>query len=109
MYANHLGLTLSPYCRVDFEWCNKDSPETLGKTVWALFPSNTEYFGAGPQRAMVNYRVDDLDGLLQQLEAGGMGIDLRRQKDENWRFAWIIDPEGNRVELWEPSQPKATS
>ena len=80
-----------------------------GKTVWAVFPANTEYFGTGPQPAMVNYRVDDLDGLLQKLEAAGVEVDLRQLSDESGRFTWIIDPEGNRVELWEPAPPKAKS
>ncbi len=108
-YANHLGMTLTPYGGVDFEWREKDSPEKPGNTVWALFPEGTEYFGPGEQQAMVNYRVDDLDGLLQQLEAAGVEIDLRRQSDENGRFAWIVDPEGNRVELWEPAPPVTKS
>jgi predicted enzyme related to lactoylglutathione lyase len=108
-YAQTLGLTLSPYGGVDFEWREKGSPEKPGKTVWALFPENTEYFGPGEQQAMVNYRVDDLDELLQQLETAGVEIDLRRQSDENGRFAWIVDPEGNRVELWEPAPPSTQS
>ena len=105
-YQNQLGMTLSPYSGVDFEWREKDSPETIGKTVWALFPTNTEYFGPGPQQAMVNYRVDDLDGLLRKLEDAGVEIDLHQQNDEAGRFAWIVDPEGNRVELWEPPSAK---
>jgi predicted enzyme related to lactoylglutathione lyase len=108
-YANHLGLTLTGWGGADFEWREKDSPEKPGNTGWALFPESTEYFGPGEQQAMVNYRVDDLDGLLQQLEAAGVEIDLRQQSDENGRFAWIVDPEGNRVELWEPTPPSAKS
>ena len=107
-YQNHLGMKPAPYCGVDFEWREKDSPETIGKTAWCMFPANTEYFGPGPQQAMVNYRVDDLDGLLRKLEDAGVEVDLRRQDDELGRFAWIIDPEGNRVELWEPPPEKTT-
>jgi predicted enzyme related to lactoylglutathione lyase len=105
-YQNFLGLAPAPYCGTNFEWREKDSPETLGNTVWSLFPMNTEYFGPGPQQAMVNFRVDDLDGLLLKLEEAGVEIDLQQQSDEYGRFAWIIDPEGNRVELWEPPSPK---
>jgi predicted enzyme related to lactoylglutathione lyase len=105
-YQNHLGMTPSPWSGVDFEWREKDSPETIGKTVWSLFPTNTEYFGPGPQQTMINYRVDDLDGLLRKLEAAGVEIDLHQQSDEYGRFAWIVDPEGNRVELWEPPPAK---
>ena len=100
-------MTLSPYSGVDFEWREKDSPETIGKTIWTLFPTNTEAFGPEPQHAMVHYRVDDLDGLLRQLEAAGVEIDLHQQNDQYGRFAWIVDPEGNRVELWEPQLQKA--
>ena len=105
-YQDHLGMTLSPWSGVEFECREKDSPETIGKTVWSLFPATTEYFGPGPQQAMINYRVDDLDGLLLNLEEAGVEIDLRQQNIEFGRFAWIIDPEGNRVELWEPPSQK---
>ncbi|MGB8480461.1 MAG: VOC family protein [Acidobacteriaceae bacterium] len=104
-YQKHLGMTPAPYGGIDFEWREKDSPETLGKTVWCIFPANTEYFGPGPQQSMVNYRVDDLDGLLRKLEDAGVEVDLHREEGEYGRFAWIIDPEGNRVELWEPPSP----
>ncbi|MFZ0518621.1 MAG: VOC family protein [Acidobacteriaceae bacterium] len=105
-YQEQLGMTLSPWSGVEFEWREKDSPETIGKTVWTLFPANTEHFGPGPQQAMINYRVDDLDGLLRKLEEAGVEIDLREENDEYGRFAWIIDPEGNRIELWEPPLEK---
>jgi predicted enzyme related to lactoylglutathione lyase len=108
-YAQALGLTQTPYGGIEFAWRENDSPETPGQTIWALFPKNTEYFGPGEQLAMINYRVDDLDGLLEQLEAAGVEIDLRRQSDDTGRFAWIVDPEGNRVELWEPAPPNTQS
>lgn len=105
-YQKHLGMTAAPYGGAEFEWRERDSPEMIGKTVWSLFPTNTEYFGPGPQQVMVNYRVDDLDGLLRKLEDAGVEVDLNRQDGEYGRFAWIIDPEGNRVELWEPAPAK---
>jgi predicted enzyme related to lactoylglutathione lyase len=70
--------------------------------VWSLFPAETKYFGEGGQAAMLNFRVDDLDGLLAQLAAKDVWIDAKRQDEVNGRFAWIKDGEGNRVELWEP-------
>ena len=72
------------------------------RTVWATFDPDTEYFGAPTQQVMINYRVDDLEALLAVLRARGVTIAPERHNDENGRFAWIIDPEGNRVELWEP-------
>jgi predicted enzyme related to lactoylglutathione lyase len=71
-------------------------------TVWSLHKEDTKYFGAGPQPFMINYRVDDIDALLAALRAEGVWIDDKREDSEYGRFAWIQDPEGNRIELWEP-------
>jgi predicted enzyme related to lactoylglutathione lyase len=70
-----------------------------------MFPADTKYFGSGPQPYMVNYRVDNLDELLAQLAAAGVSIDPHRDDASYGRFAWITDPEGNRVELWQPLVP----
>jgi predicted enzyme related to lactoylglutathione lyase len=82
-----------------------DGPGSAGMTVFAHFPSSTEYFGSGPQQAMVNLRVDNLDEMLAQLAAAGVTIDPKREDQGYGRFAWVIDPEGNRVELWESPKP----
>ena len=79
-----------------------DGPESTGMTVFSQFPSDTKYFGDGPQQCMVNLRVDDLDGLVKQLEEAGVRIDPKREDRGYGKFAWIWDPEGNRVELWQP-------
>lgn len=71
-------------------------------TVLAFFPPDTQYFGPSEQRSMLNLRVDDLDAVLDKLRAGGVEIDPRREDYDYGRFAWFKDPEGNRVELWEP-------
>ena len=104
-YAEHLGIALSDYGGATFLWSD-EVPATTGMTTWSIFPADTKYFGpgtdAGPQAAMVNYRVDDLDGLLEQLKAAGVTIDPKREDASYGRFAWIVDPEGNRIELWQP-------
>ena len=104
-YAQHLGIQLSDYGGVTFLW-KDEVPATTGMTTWSLFPDNTKYFGPGkdgaPQSAMVNYRVDDLDALLTQLAAANVDIDPKREDADYGRFAWITDPEGNRLELWQP-------
>jgi predicted enzyme related to lactoylglutathione lyase len=74
-------------------------------TVFAHFPLDTDYFGEGSQESMINFRVDDLDRLLAQLDEGGVRIDPKREDYSYGRFAWIWDPEGNRVELWQPLDP----
>ena len=77
-------------------------PAGTGQTTWMLFPDSTNHFGAPTQRAMVNYRVDDLEALLAQLRAADIPIDAHRESAPYGHFAWITDPEGNRVELWQP-------
>jgi predicted enzyme related to lactoylglutathione lyase len=72
-------------------------------TVWSIFPRKSTYFGPEPSPFMINYRVHDLDGLLQALkEEEGVEIDPHREDYDYGRFAWIKDPDGNRIELWEP-------
>ena len=104
-YVQHLGIQLSEHGHVSFLWSD-EVPPTTGMTTWSIFPADTKYFGpgtaAGPQAAMVNYRVDDLDALLAQLAAAGVPIDPNRDDASYGRFAWITDPEGNRIELWQP-------
>jgi predicted enzyme related to lactoylglutathione lyase len=96
-YAEHLGIPLSG------GYTAFDGPEAAGMTVFSFFAQDTEYFGEASQRAMVNFRVDSLDGVLERLTAAGARIDPKRQDEPYGRFAWLWDPEGNRVELWEPS------
>jgi predicted enzyme related to lactoylglutathione lyase len=71
-------------------------------TVWSIFPSDTEYWPAARQ-CMVNYRVRDLDAMLAQLRAAGAEVDDRVEEQEFGRFGWAADPEGNRIELWQPA------
>jgi predicted enzyme related to lactoylglutathione lyase len=70
-------------------------------TVFAHIPVDTPYFGEGGQEMMVNFRVDDLDGLVARLAYAGVRIDPKREDSDYGRFAWIRDLGGNRVELWE--------
>ena len=104
-YAEHLGVVLSEYGGANFEWTD-EVPKGTGSTAWSTFPEDTGYFGpgteAGPQQVMLNYRVDDLRGLLAKLEAAGVWVDPKRDEHEYGRFGWIKDLEGNRLELWEP-------
>ena len=106
-YATHLGVRPSGFNSANFVWNECDQPEGHGMTVLSFFPSDTRYFGCGEQTAMVNFRVDDLEGLLKRLRAEGVKIDPKREDHDYGRFAWIYDPEGNRVELWQPLIGKA--
>ena len=84
-----------------FSWRDADDPEKQGSTLWSVSPRDTKYFGDGPQTFMVNYRVEDMDALLAALKAEGVEV-LKREDGEFGKFAWIVDPDGNRIELWEP-------
>ena len=100
-YAGHLGIQMSEYGGASFLWSD-EVPATTGQTAWSVFPESTKHFGSGPQTAMINYRVDDLDALLDKLQAAGVTIDPKREDASYGKFAWITDPDGNRVELWQP-------
>ena len=99
-YRKHLGITSKDGC-ADFSWREKDRPKRIGRTVWALFPSDTDYFKPSASPFMLNYRVANLDRMLQQLRRGGVVVE-KVESFNYGRFAWISDPEGNRIELWEP-------
>jgi predicted enzyme related to lactoylglutathione lyase len=104
-YARHLGIQLNEYGGASLHW-KDELPKDTGRTEWAIFPEDTTYFGPGNQQGiqqtMVNYRVDDLEALLQQLAAEVVTIDPQREDYDFGHFAWIIDPENNRLELWQP-------
>src|SRR4051812_36439283 len=101
--ASHLGVGSGDggAAFAEFLWREHDRADSVGRTVWSLFPKETEYFGSGPSPFMINYRVADLGALLQQLRAAGVAIEKEESSDYG-KFAWITDPEGNRVELWQP-------
>jgi predicted enzyme related to lactoylglutathione lyase len=96
-YAEHLGIELEPSGAAVLEAKNGDA------TVWYVSSADDEYFGAPGQSVMINYRVRDLDAMLAQLRASGVPVDDQRHEDDNGRFGWVTDPEGNRIELWQPS------
>jgi len=73
-------------------------------TTWAAFAPDTTYFGQMGQQAMVNYRVPDLDAMLEQLRAAGVTVDDHIEEMEFGRFGWATDLDGRRIELWEPAE-----
>lgn len=99
-YVKNLGIVPTEH-GVTFRWSD-EVPEKTGMTAWSTFPADTKYFGESKQPFMINYRVDDLDALLEKLAANGVWIDPKRENYGFGRFAWIKDCDGNRVELWQP-------
>ena len=102
-YEKHLGIVREPHGQgASFHWREAEDPEREGVTAWSIFPRKSKYFDPSPSGHMVNYRVDDLDALLKALKEEGVEIDPHREEADYGRFAWIMDPDGNRIELWEP-------
>jgi predicted enzyme related to lactoylglutathione lyase len=103
-YKEHLGLNVEEYGGVSFrEEENADvSPKRQAFLVWSAFPEDTDYFAPSSKPFMINFRVADLDQLLAKLRAEGVTVDEKAEKSEFGYFGWAMDPEGNRIELWEP-------
>lgn len=100
-YKKHLGMVLEDFGGAILKWPD-DKAEDQGLTVWHVAESDSQWFSPSSSSFMINYRVDDLSELLAQLRAGGVEIISGPESHENGKFAWIMDPDGNKVELWEP-------
>jgi catechol 2,3-dioxygenase-like lactoylglutathione lyase family enzyme len=101
-YEMHLGLRRSPGGVVLFPWREAGDEAKEQTTPWSLFPRDTDYFGPASPAFMVNYVVDDLDGMVANLRAAGAQVEDRQEDSAYGRFAWVTDPEGNRIERWQP-------
>jgi catechol 2,3-dioxygenase-like lactoylglutathione lyase family enzyme len=101
-YRVHLGIVCLPHGSALFEWRETQPPGRTGHTVWAPFPNDTDYFNPSHSTFMINYRVVDLSRLLKQLRSEGVLVDDKVEESDYGKFGWIMDPDGNRIELWEP-------
>lgn len=100
-YEEHLGVSLVP---ADYE--TQPWTQEAGPTVFAPFHKDTTYFGDKSQAWMVNFRVSDLDKMIEQLRSANIEVTVDPESQPNGRFARLHDPEGNPIELWEPAQTK---
>jgi catechol 2,3-dioxygenase-like lactoylglutathione lyase family enzyme len=103
-YRRHLGIELQPWGGAAFQWGGPDNPQAVGTTVWNPFPADTDYFAPSGAPFMVNYRVHDLQALLAALRAEGVQVLDKVDVSEYGQFGWVIDPEGNKLELWQPPE-----
>jgi predicted enzyme related to lactoylglutathione lyase len=100
-YKTHLGLDTNEY-GATFEWRQADDAEKKGFTQWSPFNEKTKYFEPSNKEFMINYLVDDLERLVEQLKAEGVTIVDAIETYDYGKFVHIIDLEGNKIELWEP-------
>lgn len=106
-YRRHLGIDAQDWGGISFQWHTPERPEPHGSTVWCVFPASSKYFDPSPAPFMVNYRVDDLHAVLAALREEGCAVDDKTEESEFGKFGWVMDPEGNKVELWQPPEAPA--
>lgn len=101
-YKAHLGIDVQDWGGAVFPWTDAEGKPSAGTTVWNVTASASDYFAPSASSFMVNYRVADLHGLVTILRAEGCNVLDKVEESDYGKFAWVIDPEGNKVELWEP-------
>jgi predicted enzyme related to lactoylglutathione lyase len=104
-YKEHLGLPVNEW-GATFDWRDKEKPDQICYTAWSPFPPDTKYFSPSEKEFMFNYRVENLEELLKVLVKEGVEIVGEVEEYEYGKFGWIMDPEGNKIELWEPVDDK---
>lgn len=104
-YRKHLGLEINERAAT-FKWHRFDDPKSETYTVWSPFPNDTDYFAPSEKPFMINFQVENLEQLLAQLKQEGVDVDPRVETYDYGKFGWIMDPEGNRIELWERASKK---
>jgi predicted enzyme related to lactoylglutathione lyase len=101
-YRQHLGINVEEWGGAAFPWTGPDNPDGTGTTAWSIFKESSTYFAPSQAPFMVNYRVEDLHSLLAALRSEGCTVDDKVDESELGKFGWVMDPEGNRIELWQP-------
>lgn len=101
-YKTHLGIDVQAWGGAAFRWKGPDNPEGDGTTAWSPFAADTNYFAPSTASFMINYRVKDLHALLAALRAEGVQVDEKVEESEYGKFGWVLDLEGNKLELWQP-------
>lgn len=101
-YKTHLGIDVQVWGGAAFEWKDEHGEPVGGTTIWSVAPQTSEQFAPSTAPFMVNYRVHDLLALVKALKEEGCNVLDKVDESEYGKFGWVIDPEGNKVELWEP-------
>jgi predicted enzyme related to lactoylglutathione lyase len=101
-YRKHLGIDVQAWGGAAFTWKDDAGAPVGGTTIWSVGPAGSGHFAPSTAPFMINYRVADLAALLAALRAEGCNVLEKTDDSEYGKFGWVIDPEGNKVELWEP-------
>ena len=101
-YKRHLGIDVQVWGGAAFAWTDSDGTPTGGTTIWSVVPEGSSQFAPSTASFMINYRVDDLHAVVAALKAEGCNVLDKVDDSEYGKFGWVIDPEGNKVELWQP-------
>jgi predicted enzyme related to lactoylglutathione lyase len=103
-YEKHLGIDVQEWGGAAFTWTDAAGNAMKGTTIWSIGAADGNQFAPSTSSFMVNYRVEDLVALLQALRAEGCDVLEKTDDSEYGKFGWVMDPEGNKVELWQPPQ-----
>jgi predicted enzyme related to lactoylglutathione lyase len=101
-YKRHLGIDVQDWGGTAFDWTDAEGKPVGGTTAWTINPAESKQFAPSSAPFMVNYRVADLIGLIDALKDEGCEVLEKIDESDYGKFGWVIDPEGNKVELWEP-------
>lgn len=101
-YKTHLGIDVQDWGGAAFSWSDETGAPTGGSTIWSVSKADGDYFAPSTSTFMINYRVADLAALLQALRDEGCQVIDTMEESEFGKFGWVMDPEGNKVELWQP-------
>ena len=106
-YRKHLGVDVEDWGGAAFQWEEKPTSRHQRFTVWSPFAADTDHFKPSREPYMINFIVDDLEAVVKRLKKGKVKIDPKGvEASEYGRFAWVMDPEGRKLELWEPPLKK---
>ena len=101
-YRRHLGIDVQEWGGTSFSWTDSEGKPTAGATIWSISPSQDDSFAPSDAPFRINYRVEDLHALLKALREEGCNVLEKTDVSEYGKFGWVIDPEGNKIELWQP-------
>ena len=101
-YKRHLGIDVQEWGGAAFTWTDSDGKPAVGTTIWSVAPESSNQFAPSNASFMINYRVEDLHAVVEALKSEGCNVLDTIDESDYGKFAWVIDPEGNKVELWQP-------